>query len=322
MKTRSSLAPGFLLQIMEFGRVEPELIKNIDFILPADGEQTILTLKKSNAKDKADFYVGCAKWGRKEWLELIYPKKTKEKDFLGEYAKQFNSIELNSVFYGIPKEEQVLKWKELAEAHTNQDFLFCPKFSRSITHLKRLKDVDDLTDQYIKGISAFGKMLGPCFLQVSDNFGPNQISTLEAYLKKLPEDLKLFVEVRHQDWFIGNSRKELFAMLAKLGKGAVITDTSGRRDCLHMELSTPEAFIRFVGNGGRFLDSDKARIDEWVIRIKHWLAHGLEKVYFFLHQHDEADTPIIADYTLEVFNKNLGTSLKRVNFIPKQSGLF
>jgi len=304
---------------MEFGRVAEEEVLNVDFTLPKDGEQTILTLKENKPLAKPAFFVGCAKWGRKEWKDLIYPKKTKEADFLGEYVKHFNSIELNAVFYSIPKEEQIVKWAEMVKANTNEDFIFCPKFSRTITHIKRLKDTDFLTDEYIKSISAFGKYLGPCFLQVSDNFGPNNIDVLENYLQKLPKDLKVFVEVRHKDWFVGDAKKQLFAMLAKYQKGAAITDASGRRDCLHMELPTPEAFIRFVGNGGKFLDSDKARVDEWVIRIKQWLASGLEKVYFFLHQHDEADTPLIADYTIEQFNKHLGSDLSRINFIPKSN---
>jgi len=307
---------------MEFGKVAEEEILSIDFTLPADGAQTAITLQNSQAVPKAQFYVGCAKWGRKEWKDLIYPKKTKEIDFLGEYVKHFNSIELNAVFYSIPKEEQILKWKEITDANGNGDFIFCPKFSRTITHIKRLKDTDFLTDEYIKAISAFGPYLGPCFLQVSDNFGPNNIEVLENYLQKLPQDLKVFVEVRHKDWFVGEAKNQLFAMLAKLNNGAAITDASGRRDCLHMELPTPEAFIRFVGNGGKYLDSDKARVDEWVIRLQYWLANGLEKVYFFLHQHDEADTPLIADYTIEQFNKHLGSDLERIKFIPKDGGLF
>jgi len=304
---------------MEFGRVAEEEINSIDFTLPADGEQAKLTLNANKQFAKPLFYVGCAKWGRKEWKELIYPKKTKEADFLGEYVKHFNSIELNAVFYSIPKEEQILKWREQVAANTNGEFLFCPKFSRTITHIKRLKDTDFLTDEYIKAISAFGPYLGPCFLQVSDNFGPNNIEVLENYLKKLPQDLKVFVEVRHKDWFVGDAKKQLFSMLAKLGKGAAITDASGRRDCLHMELPTPDAFIRFVGNGGKYLDSDKARVDEWIVRIKQWLDNGLQQVYFFLHQHDEADTPLIADYTIEQFNKHLGSDLSRINFIPKSN---
>ena len=307
---------------MEFGRVAPEEIAEIDFTLPTDGEQTALTLSKGKKIAKPWFYVGCAKWGRKEWKDLIYPKKTKEADFLGEYVKHFNSIELNAVFYSIPKEEQILKWRDQVASNTDGEFLFFPKFSRSITHIKRLKDTDFLTDEYIKAISAFGQYLGPCFLQVSDNFGPNNIDILENYLKKLPKDLKVFVEVRHKDWFNGDAKKQLFSMLAKLEKGAAITDASGRRDCLHMELPTPEAFIRFVGNGGKYLESDKARVDEWVLRIKEWLANGLQQVYFFLHQHDEADTPLIADYTIEQFNKHLGSDLSRINFINKNSLLF
>ncbi|MES2418231.1 MAG: DUF72 domain-containing protein [Bacteroidota bacterium] len=308
---------------MEFGRVEPHEIKAIDFTLPPDGKQTLLTLNKTTGKVSPHFYVGCAKWGRKEWVKLIYPDKTKEKDFLGEYVKHFNSIELNAVFYGIPKEAQIEKWKAMAEANTNRDFIFCPKFSSAITHIKRLNNADIETDLYIKAVSAFGKMLGPCFLQVNDNFGPKNLTVLEAYLTKLPTDLKLFVEVRHKDWFEDlNARKELFAMLARLGKGAAITDASGRRDCLHMELTTPEAFIRFVGNGKTFLESDRARVDEWVIRLGHWLNLGLEKIYFFLHQHDETDTPLIADYTIKKFNEKLGSQLQRINFIEQQGGLF
>lgn len=308
---------------MEFGRVEPSEINKIDFTLPRDGEQTVITLGASAKATKPQFYVGCAKWGRKEWVGLIYPEKTKEKDFLPAYVKHFNSIELNAVFYSIPKAEQISKWKAMAEENTDEDFMFCPKISRTITHIKRLNNAQAETDLYLNAITAFGKQLGPCFLQVSDNFGPKNLSVLQSYLEKLPLDFKLFVEVRHPDWFKdATARQELFTMLAKLGKGAAITDASGRRDCLHMELTTPEAFIRFVGNGGNFLPSDKARVDDWVVRIKEWLENGLEKVYFFLHQHDEADTPLIADYTIEQFNKHLGSKLNRINFLTKQGGLF
>ncbi|MGE6219420.1 DUF72 domain-containing protein [Nubsella zeaxanthinifaciens] len=306
---------------MEFGRVETSEINKIDFTLPADGEQTKLTLNGEAINDPK-FFVGCAKWGRKEWVNLIYPPKTKEKDFLGEYVKHFNSIELNAVFYGIPKEDQILKWKEMADQR--DDFLFCPKFSRAITHIKRLNNAQGETDLYLKAISQFDDKLGPCFLQLGDNFGPKNFEVLKRYLEALPRDLNLFLEVRHPDWFsVAADRKALFSLLADLNIGAAITDASGRRDCVHMELPTPKAFIRFVGNGGKFLESsDKKRVDDWVERLQEWLSKGLEEVYFFLHQHDESDTPIIADYTIEKFNKYLKADLPRIKFLPNQGGLF
>jgi len=306
---------------MEFGKVDPNEIKNIDFTLPPDGEQTKLTLTGKSVSNPK-FFVGCAKWGRKEWINLIYPAKTKEKDFLGEYVKHFNSIELNTVFYGIPKEEQIIKWKEMAGKRS--DFLFCPKFSKAITHIKRLNNAQAETDLYLKGISAFGDKLGPCFLQLSDNFGPKNFSVLKQYLEALPRDLNLFLEVRNEDWFTSpKDRKALFSLLADLKIGADITDASGRRDCVHMELPTPKAFIRFVGNGDKFLESsDMRRVDDWVERLREWLDKGLQEIYFFLHQHDESDTPIIADYTIEQFNQKLGSKLPRINFISKQADLF
>ncbi|TKC06129.1 DUF72 domain-containing protein [Pedobacter frigoris] len=301
---------------MDFGKVPADSIKDVDFTLPEDGQQTLKTLAHLKPVKNADFYIGCAKWGRKEWLEMIYPKKTKEADFLDQYVKHFNSIELNAVFYSIPKAELIRKWRIKADENTASDFLFCPKFSRTISHIKRLKNAEEATDQYLASISEFGRFLGPCFLQLGDNFGPNNFEALETYLEKLPQDLEVFVELRHEEWFANKDiRTKLFEMLSKLKKGAAITDASGRRDCVHMELTIPEIFIRFVGNGKEFQDSDFARIDEWRVRIKSWLDKGLKKVYFFLHQHDEKDTPILANYTIEQFNKHLGSEVPEIKFI-------
>lgn len=304
---------------MEFGKATAEELKTIDFTLPEDGDQTLKTLADKKPVSDPAFYVGCAKWGRKEWVNMIYPPKTKEANFLDEYVKHFNAIELNSVFYSIPGPDLIRKWKEKAEANSNNNFLFFPKFSRTISHIRRLKDAEEATDLFLSSISEFGPYLGPCFLQLGDNFGPGNFDTLESFLKYLPTDLSVFVEVRHEAWFsVEQNRLRLFDMLARLKKGAVITDASGRRDCVHMELTVPEAFIRFVGNGQEYKASDEARIDEWVVRIKKWLDQGLEKVYFFLHQHDEKDTPIIADYTIRAFNKHFGSKIPVICFIEEK----
>ncbi|WP_448635284.1 DUF72 domain-containing protein [Pedobacter panaciterrae] len=279
--------------------------------------------RKVSLAKNPEFYVGCAKWGRKEWLNMIYPAKTKEADFLDQYVKHFNSIELNAVFYSIPNAELIKKWKAKAEDNSNNSFIFCPKFSRTISHIKRLKDAEVPTDLFLASISEFAQFLGPCFLQLGDNFTPKSLPVLEEYLKYLPTDLAVFVELRHEGWFLEEAnRNQVFDMFAKLNKGAVITDASGRRDCVHMELTIPEIFIRFVGNGSAHQDSDFARIDDWVVRIKQWLDKGLEKVYFFLHQHDEKDTPILADYTIKQFNKHLGSKIPEINFITKTGELF
>src|SRR5665213_4563453 len=69
------------IYVMEFGRVNPEELFEVDFNLPPDPELTIATLKASKNDQPLQVHVGCAKWGRKEWLGKIYPLKTKEANF-------------------------------------------------------------------------------------------------------------------------------------------------------------------------------------------------------------------------------------------------
>jgi uncharacterized protein YecE (DUF72 family) len=301
---------------MEFGRVTDSELLTVDFTLPADTELTVKTLQAAKNSGPLQVHVGCAKWGRKEWLGKIYPPKTKEASFLDEYVKHFDSIELNATFYNVYPPETITKWKD--KTATNPNFKFCPKFSQSISHIRRLKNADEITTEYYKGIMAFGEKLGPLFLQLADNYSPKSLPELRTYLEHLPKDVPVFLEVRHKEWFsIPETRSALFNTLHELNVGAVITDASGRRDVVHMELPTPHAFIRFVGNS--LHPTDYARCDEWVDRIAQWQQMGLQSVWFFMHQHDERYSPERADYVVEQLNNKLGLTLLRPEFLDRDS---
>jgi uncharacterized protein YecE (DUF72 family) len=155
---------------MEFGRVTPQELAEIDFTLPPDPELTITTLAAAKNSSPLQVHVGCAKWGRKEWVGKIYPPKTKDANFLDEYVKHFDCIELNATFYNLYPASTIGKWKD--KAATSPDFKFCPKFSQSISHIRRLKNAEEITTTFYEGILAFGDKLGPLFLQLSDNFTP------------------------------------------------------------------------------------------------------------------------------------------------------
>jgi uncharacterized protein YecE (DUF72 family) len=304
---------------MEFGRVTDDELKLVDFTLPPDPQFTINTLQQADTIEALQVRAGCAKWGRKEWVGKIYPPKTKDANFLDEYVKHFNCIELNATFYNVYAAETITKWKQKAD--TNPDFRFCPKFSQSISHIRRLKNAEEITTAYYEGIMAFGDKLGPLFLQLSDNYTPKSLPELTAYLEQLPTDIPVFVELRHKDWYAVDANKEaVFSLFRRLNIGAVITDASGRRDCVHMMLPTPHAFIRFVGNS---LDpTDYARCDDWVERIMQWKEQGLQSVWFFMHQHDERYSPELCDYVVDKLNQRLGLSLPRPQFINRDKGLF
>ena len=295
---------------MEFGRIDEEKLNKIDFALPSDPgfNKKILT---PDADATPRVYIGCAKWGRTEWVGKIYPPKTKERDFLNHYVQHYNSIELNATHYKVYGAKGIGKWATKANG---KDFMFCPKMFQGVTHRGKLQGKDFILNEFLRGVMACGEHLGPIFIQLSDRFSPKRKTELFEFLKSLPTDLQFFVEVRHSRWFSKSDiREELFLFLREINIGAVITDTAGRRDCAHMYLTIPKTFIRFVGNS--LHATDFPRIDEWANRIKYWLDNGLQEVYFFMHMHDEAKSPELSFYLVDKLNKVCGLNVPRPKFI-------
>lgn len=302
---------------MDFGRVPEVELNKIDFSLNAEPSFNKTILNGKAVKDPK-VYIGCAKWGRTEWVGKIYPPKAKEKDFLEHYVQHYNSIELNATHYKVYGEAGIKKWTAKA---ADRDFKFCPKMYQGVTHRGSLKGKDFITNEFFRGIVAFEEFLGPIFIQVSETFSPKRKEELFDFLKSLPTDLQFFMEVRHPDWFAKpDISKELFSTLAQMNIGAVITDTAGRRDCAHMHLTIPKAFIRYVGNS--LHKTDYTRIDDWIGRMKYWLNKGMEELYFFMHMHDEATSPELTVYLVDKMNKELGLNLIKPQFIAGQKGLF
>lgn len=288
---------------MEFGKIDENELEQIDFSLPTDPAVTkeVLATGKGNTR----FFIGCAKWGRKDWIGKLYPQGTKEKDFLEYYARQFNCIEFNATFYKSPSAADVEKWK----SKVPEGFMFFPKFPQTITHLKRLKNVHAETDAFLTSITAFGKNLGPIFLMPHPQLGPKNREQLEQFIADFPEDISLYTELRHPEWYADKAGYDeaFYAFLRMHKRGTIITDAAGRRDCVHMHLSTPSCFIRFVGNG--LHPTDYQRIDAWVTRIKKWMDAGLEHCIFFMHQHEELHSPELIKYLIDELNQKCKTKI-------------
>ena len=300
---------------MEFGRVPETELDSVNFKLPAEPVMNKKILPGKKITD-AKVYMGCAKWGRPEWVGKIYPLKTKEKDFLQHYVEHYNSIELNATHYKVYGANGIEKWKQKADG---KDFMFCPKMYKGITHFGKLTGKDFITNEFLRGIMAFGEHLGPTFIQVSDAYSPNRKDELFEFLKSLPVDVQFFLEVRHPEWFSDEKvAKDLFETLHQLNIGAVITDTAGRRDCAHMHLTLPKTFIRYVGNS--LHHTDYTRIDDWVERMKYWLDNGMQELYFFMHMHDEATSPELTVYLVEKINKECGLNLIKPKFVGNKTG--
>ena len=79
----------------------------------------------------------------------------------------------------MPSESQIAIWRDKA-AKIGAELKFRPKFTHGISHLKRSKNAEELTNTYLANISAFGKYPGHSFLQLSDNFGPKNFDSCKS----------------------------------------------------------------------------------------------------------------------------------------------
>jgi uncharacterized protein YecE (DUF72 family) len=296
---------------MKFGSVEhPE---NIDFFLPKDHKDTARVLGKVKDDNVPNIYVGCAKWNKAD-LKGFYPKGTK--DELVYYSSQFNSIELNATFYRIFPAEQFSAWYE----KTPSDFKFFPKLSQDISHLKRLNNVQEVVENYLYNASNLKEKLGTIFLQMHNNFAPKDFDRVVTFVENWPKEIPLAIEFRHTDWYNNPDVSEpLYDLLEQYNISNVIVDTAGRRDLLHMRLTNPTAFVRYVGANH---PSDYARLDDWVLRLKQWQEQGIKEIDFFIHQNIEKESPLLSAYFIKQLNKTLGCQLHIPNEDNSQQNLF
>ncbi|WDF70630.1 DUF72 domain-containing protein [Sphingobacterium oryzagri] len=294
---------------MKFGQVENP--GEIDFTLPPTAAETLALLKAHKNDEPFEAYVGCAKWNKAD-LKGFYPRGTK--DELSYYANQFNSIELNATFYNSPSKEQVATWRD----KTAEGFKFFPKIPQSISHYGRLLNSDEKVKAFVDATVNFEDRLGMAFLQMHDNYQPKDFDRLQSFLEGFPKGYPLALEVRNTAWFTDDEiQQKLVALLEKTDTTNVLVDTAGRRDMLHMRLTTPVAFVRYVGANH---PSDYDRLLDWVERIKAWKKAGLQKLYFFIHQNVEVESPLLAAHFIEALNKALGTTLKIPNKGGKEGG--
>lgn len=276
---------------MDFGKTDA--FADVDYTLPEEPafNRAVLDIQ---APDELQFFIGTTGWSMPEWKGTVYPPTCKSSEFLHYYSSQFNTIEFNTTHYRIPELKTVENWYQKSA----EDFKFCPKMPQQISHRKDLGIQSGYLKNFIGNISLLKEKLGPVFVQFPPYFGPEYLGMLQKLVAQIPDGFQMSIELRHPGWF---ENRDTFLGLAEYlrtkNQGMVITDVAGRRDVLHMHLSSRYCQIRFVGNGLHATDFE--RVDAWVERIKTWKDGGLNEIYFFAHEPDNLLAPELAAYIYE-----------------------
>ena len=225
-------------------------------------ENNFKLTSKIDFKD-VNFYFGAPVWGDKNYIGVLYPKGTKQNKFLVEYAKQFNSIEVNATRFGTPKSLVLDNWKSAVDS----EFKFSLKVPQVITHRKNINDIKarHQLDKLILAIDHLGNNSGISFAVMANYFKADKFNSLVEFVQNIPVDMPLSIEFRDSSWFIPSVMNQWQSLFVEYNIGTVITDTPGRRDVAHCRLSGDNLFVRYVGNFNHI--SDTHRIKIWVDKI-------------------------------------------------------
>ena len=216
----------------------------------------------------SNIHIGTSGWSYKHWKGLFYPEGLKTTLWLEYYSRTFNIAEINTSFYHLPKHQTVLNWIEKAP----EGFLFCPKLSRYITHMKKLKEVDEPLQRFFDVFLPMQAHMGPVLVQL-----PPQLhfdyERAESFYKSLQKDYKTFsfvMEVRHDSWLHNDSLN----LMAQYNLGIVISQSGGFFPYTEM-VTAQHVYIRFHGPDALYASgySDES-LAYYAQKIKAWVADG------------------------------------------------
>jgi len=233
-------------------------------------------------------YVGTSGWSYTIWKPDFYPQDVSSKNFLKFYATRLTAVEVNYTFRSRLSEKAATGW--IADVGPN--FRFALKANQYMTHIRRLKNVEEPLQRFLPTLQPLATQLGPVLFQLPPNLKADA-ALLRDFLALLPRSFKAAFEFRHESWF----SDEVYAALRERNAALCVAETE--------KLHTPEvrtaSYIYFRFRQPSYTAEELKRLSD---RLERCVADGLETYAFFKHEEDPR-SPLNAVGLLETVRKNV-----------------
>ncbi len=262
--------------------------------------------------EKGTLRLGASSWTGKGWLGTFYPSGAKQADFIAHYAERYDTVEIDSTFYGIPRKSTVEGWRD----RTPESFTFSAKIPQVVTHEKFLEDVGEDIQTFLATMEILGPRLGPLLFQFP-YFAKKKNVELDDFLERLapvlamlPKDHFTFcVEVRNKTWL----KPKLFDLLGEHGIPLVLIDhpwMAPPQKLLETKgiVTGPFSYVRWLGDRyaiekitktfNESVIDQSERMAEWQPGIERMLDQGID-VYGYVNNHYSGYAP----HDIEYFRK-------------------
>jgi uncharacterized protein YecE (DUF72 family) len=223
-----------------------------------------------------DWHLGTIGFSYPEWKGSFYPSGLPASQQLSYYSRIFNAVEINTTFYGPQPPAQIQRWV----AGTPDDFCFCLKAPRRVTHELRLQNAAVEMRAFVEASAGLGPKFGAVLVQLPPSFTLAERAALEAFLPVLPPGPRYAIEFRHASWHVA----ETVDLLKEHGVGWVANDYEDLP--LEIHPTTDFLYIRWIARHNVIPHPGHEVIDRSE-RLAAWLAmigdhrEGIRSIFGF-----------------------------------------
>jgi uncharacterized protein YecE (DUF72 family) len=217
------------------------------------------------------FFVGTSGYSYDAWKGEFYPSGLPQKQMLNFYAQRLSTVEVNYTFRRLPSEQVLASWVQ----QTPDDFRFVLKAPQTITHVKRLKGVEEQTDQFLRAALALKGRLGPVLFQFPPDFRKD-LSRLESF--------------RHESW----SDEETVGCLSAHSCALCVADDD-EGSAANVVKTADWGYVRLRRRG--YTDDE---LVGWARRLG---SRGWREAYVFFKHEDTGSGPKLAARFLELLDR-------------------
>ncbi len=240
--------------------------------------------------------IGTQGWNYDAWSGPFYPEGTRLTDFLPVYSRAFETVEVDSTFYGVPAATTIRGWYDKTPA----DFIFALKLPQEITREQRLRDSAGVTEEFFDRVRELGPKLGPVLVQTGPDFAPQELPALVDFLGKVPDDVRVAIEFRHRGWISDG----VLALLRDRNVALALVDGRWIPRKVMLGLARRPtadfAYIRWMGPNRDIVDYSRVQVDrtseleQWHVAIKDLANAGVSEVFAYVANHFSGHSPATA----------------------------
>jgi uncharacterized protein YecE (DUF72 family) len=278
-------------------------------------------------------HLGTCAFTARGWSGVFYPKGMKSSDYLAFYSERFDTVEVDSTFYGCPASTTVKNWYE----KTEPGFIFSVKVPQFITHEKILVDCREEFETFVQTMELLKEKLGVIVLQFPylDSWQVKDrhafVDRLLPFLNLLPREHRFAVEIRNRKWLDA----EFAEMLKSFNVALVLQDIQSMPEPSEMAfdpITASFSYVRLLGNRKRIELTttvwDKVVADQ-TEKVADWVKHCLQvqrrgvKQYVYANNHYEGYSPATLEKFRDLWKQAGGSQIgKSVKPHPVERSLF